>query len=244
MSDEVDGRPAATASEREETTPVRAVLFDLDGTLCRYRRPPGEVLAEAFEREGLDPLFGVDAYREAFDRYASEADGMADLRERCFAALCAERGHDPAVGRSLARTFADERDQTDVVALPGALDALDRLTGRYRLGVVTNGPRDAQLAKLDGLGRRDAFDVVVCAGEETPPKPAPGPFERALSALDVAPSETVFVGDSPETDVAGANAAGLVSVLVGDRPVGAHPPAERLGALDELGRLLSTGRSR
>lgn len=243
MSEDAPDRSTSDAAFGD-VAPLRAVLFDLDGTLCRYRRSPGEVLAVAFEREGLDPLFAVDEYVEAFDRLAGEADGVADLRERCFAALVGERGRDPAVGRSLAQTFADERDQTDVVALPGALDALDRLAGRYALGVVTNGPRDAQLAKLDGLGRREAFGVVVCAGDESPPKPAPEPFERALSALGVAPSEAVFVGDSPETDVAGANAAGLVSVLVGDRAAGEHSPAARLGTLDELGRLLSTGRSR
>jgi len=54
------------------------------------------------------------------------------------------------------------------------------------------------------------------------PKPATEPFEAALDALAVAPERTLFVGDSPATDVAGANAAGLVSVLVGERA--ADPP--------------------
>ncbi|MFC5972720.1 HAD family hydrolase [Halomarina salina] len=245
MSEESDDRPPSeTAHTRppgtlgDKGTPIRAVLFDLDGTLCRYRRSPGEVLDVAFEREGLDPLFTVAAYVDAFDRFADEADGMADLRERCFATLAEERGHDPAVGRSLARTFADERDQRDVVALPGAHDLLDGLAGRYRIGVVTNGPRDAQLAKLDGLGRRDAFDVVVCAGDETPPKPDPEPFERAVATLGVSAAEAAFVGDSPTTDVAGANAAGLVSVLVGDREDPECAPDVRLAALDDFDGLL------
>ncbi|MFD1514929.1 HAD family hydrolase [Halomarina rubra] len=222
---------------------VRAVLFDLDGTLCRYRRSPGEVLAVAFEREGVDPVFTVEAYREAFDRFAEDADRMADLRERCFAALCADRGHDPELGRTLARTFADERDQTDVVPTPGAEETLDSLAGRYPLGVVTNGPRDAQLAKLDGLGRREAFDVVVCAGDDTPAKPAPAPFERACATVGVDPDSALFVGDSPETDVVGANAVGLVSVLVGERdatdPSGVAAPDHRLSSLADLPTLLS-----
>jgi len=148
--------PADTATLSRTVDAVGAVLFDLDGTLCRYRRSPGEVLAVTFEREGLDPLFPVEAYYEAFDRFAADADGMADLRERCFAALCADRGHDPAVGRSLARTFADERDHRDVVATPGAHAALDALDGTVPLGVVTNGPRDAQArdgAVRSGTGR-------------------------------------------------------------------------------------------
>lgn len=222
---------------------VEAVLFDLDGTLCRYRRSPGEVLAVAFERVGVDPLFEVEAYYDAFDRFAADADGMADLRERCFAALATERGHDPDRGRAVARAFAAERDHRDVVARPGALAALYRLSDRYALGVVTNGPRDAQTAKLDGLGRRGAFDAVVCAGETVPAKPAVDPFERALSALDVAPGETAFVGDSVETDVAGANAAGLRSVLVGTdgeadaRATDARRPDYRVDGLDDLAGL-------
>jgi putative hydrolase of the HAD superfamily len=226
--------PTDTATLPRTVDAVGAVLFDLDGTLCRYRRSPGEVLAVAFEREGLDPLFPVEAYYEAFDRFAADADGMTDLRERCFAALCADRGHDPAVGRSLARTFADERDHRDVVATPGAHATLDALDGTVPLGVVTNGPRDAQHAKLDGLGRHDAFEVVVCAGDETPPKPATEPFEAALDALAVAPERTLFVGDSPSTDVAGANATGLVSVLVGERAAEAPRPDALVASLHDV----------
>ncbi|MWG35815.1 HAD family hydrolase [Halomarina oriensis] len=220
--------------------PTSAVLFDLDGTLCRYRRSPAEVLAVAFEREGLDPLFPVEAYYDAFDEFAAEADGMTDLRERCFAALCEDRGHDPAVGRSLARTFAAERDHRDVTPTPGALSTLDTLAGDLPLGVVTNGPRDAQHEKLSGLGRPDAFDVVVCAGEETPPKPATEPFAVALAALGVTAERTLFVGDSPETDVTGANATGIVSVLVGPRTADGVVPDARLDSLHALPDLVRT----
>jgi putative hydrolase of the HAD superfamily len=228
------------ASDRDRP---RAVLFDLDGTLCRYRRSPGEVLAAAHERAGVDPLFDVEAYYDAFDRFAADADGMADLRERCFAALAAEGGHDPERGRTVARAFAAERDHRDVVAEPGAHRLLDALGGRYRLGVVTNGPHDAQTAKLDGLDRRGTFETVVCAGTTVPAKPATEPFERALSALGVAADRAAFVGDSPGTDVAGANAAGLVSVLVDPDAAadGSEPPSEdgprpdhRVGTLHDV----------
>jgi len=183
--------------------PVEAVTFDLDGTLCRYRRSPGEVLAVAHERAGVDPLFPVEAYYDRFREFAARADGMADLRERCFAALAAERGRDPEAGRAVARAFAVERDHRAVEPLPGALAAVEELRADYALGVVTNGPADAQREKLAGLGLTDVVDAVVAADGDPPPKPAVEPFERALSRLGTAPAATVHVGDDA-ADVTGA----------------------------------------
>lgn len=214
-------------------SPVRAVTFDLDGTLCTYRRSPGEVLAVAFDRVGVDPLFPVEAYYERFDEFAERADGMADLRERCFRALAADRGHDAETGTAVARAFAAERDHRDVVACPGAREAVERLSA-YRLGVVTNGPADAQRAKIEGLGLSDVFEVVVPVGGATPAKPAVEPFERALTALSVAPSEAAHVGDSA-ADVVGAGRAGLRSVLVGDPLSDGSEASVRIDSLDALG---------
>jgi putative hydrolase of the HAD superfamily len=201
---------------------VDAVLFDLDGTLLAYRRSPGEVLAASFERAGVDPLFPVAAYRDRFDEFADRSASMADLRADCFAALADERGHDPALGRAVADAFERERDQSHVALLSGVEAALDALGEAHALGVVTNGPRDAQSTKLRAVGLDERVETVVYAAAETAPKPDPEPFERALEDLGVAPARAVHVGDSA-SDVAGAANAGLRSVLVGDAAVDPEP---------------------
>jgi putative hydrolase of the HAD superfamily len=204
--------------------PIAAVLFDLDDTLCRYRRDPATVLSAAFERAGVDPLFSVSAYYERFHEFADGAADMDELRERCFTALARERGHAPDVGRAVAEAYSAERDPTAVDPLPGARAAVDRLGERYRLGLVTNGLRDAQRTKLRAVGMGDAFAVEVFAAEpEHAAKPDPAPFRHACEALGVAPREAVHVGDSPGADVAGADAAGLRSVLVAGSPAPAGP---------------------
>jgi putative hydrolase of the HAD superfamily len=195
---------------------VEAVLFDLDDTLLRYRRSPGEVLAEAFETVGVDPLFPVAAYYDRFSEFAARTDSMAELRRECFAALCSDRSHDPSVGREVADAYAAARDHRDVELLTGARETLRRLGSDYRLGVVTNGPPDAQRQKLDASGLGPAVDSVVYAGTDAPPKPDPKPFYLALDELDVAPAAAVHVGNSPDSDVAGARAAGLRSVWIPD----------------------------
>jgi putative hydrolase of the HAD superfamily len=195
---------------------VDAVLFDLDDTLCEYERSGEELLSTAYERVGVEPIFPVEAYYGRYEAYADDSDGIRDLRERCFADLARERGHDPEVGRAVARAYADERDHTNVRFRPGASRGFEAVAADHRVGLVTNGGPEMQRAKLAGLGLSDAFETVVFAGYDTPAKPAPDPFERALSDLGVAAGRAVHVGNSPSADVDGAKAAGLRAALLTD----------------------------
>ena len=194
------------------------VTFDLDDTLVSYRRSPGEVLSAAFDAVGVDPVFPVGAYYDRFAEFNDRTDSMAALRAECFAALCADRGRDPDLGRAVARAFADRRDHANVAWRSGAADLLDALDARgVPYAVVTNGPLDAQAAKVRAVGLDDRAADVVFAGHDAPAKPAAGAFEIGTSALGVDAADAVHVGDSPESDAAGALEAGLEAVLVGDR---------------------------
>jgi putative hydrolase of the HAD superfamily len=217
-------------------TDVRAVLFDLDDTLCRYRRTGGEVLAAAFERMGVDPLFPVEAY---YDRYADFRAVTADaitLREEAFAAIAADRGHDPELGRAVADAYTAERDQTNVEPLPGAADAVASLAASYRVALVTNGAPGMQSQKLSALPFADRFETVVHGGYDTAAKPDPEPFHVALDALDVSADRAVHVGNSPTSDVAGAHAAGVGSVWLDDGTTDPDPrPDHRVDSLHAVG---------
>lgn len=216
---------------------IDGVLFDLDDTLCAYRRPSAEVLATAFERAGVEPLFSVGDYFRAFDDHIRPGQPFDAQRESCFAALAGERGVDPEVGRAVARAFAGERDHREVDCTPGAREALETLAGSHRVGLVTNGPPDMQSIKLEALGLADAFETVVHAGHDAPAKPAPEPFHRALEALSVEPERAVHVGNSLSADVAGAKAAGLRAAWLAGTPdadPGDHAPDYVLSSLAEL----------
>ena len=211
-----------------------AVLFDIDDTLCRYRRSGNELLDVAFRSLDVEPFFTVTDYHERYSAFVDNSDSVVDLRETCFASIAAERGRDPALGRAVAAAFNAERDHRDVEALPGALEAIDALSGRS-LGIVTNGAPEMQHEKLDSLGVSDVFDVVVHAGYETPSKPDPSPFFRALDALDVTPDAAAHVGNSLRSDVAGAHAAGVGSVwLENGTPDPAPVPDHTVQSLFEL----------
>ncbi len=213
---------------------IDAITFDLDGTLIRYSRSPGELLSEAFDAVGIEPLFSEAAYRDRFDEFVRESGSIRELREDCFAALAREAGEDPELGRAVAAEFAATRDHTRVELLPGAAPILDHLSRKgVPVGVITNGPRETQARKLEAVGLSDRAAVIVYAGDETPPKPAPDPFRRALDVLGVAPGRTVHVGDSP-ADVAGAQAAGLRTIRL-DTSAGEPSDADRrVGSLRAL----------
>jgi len=87
----------------------------------------------------------------------------------------------------------------------------------YRLGIVadTDGVLGLKRDRINCLGFRGFFDTVVIAGEDTSmTKPDPEPLLLAARRLGVPPSECAFVGDKPFTDIRGANAAGMQSILV------------------------------
>jgi len=219
------------------TDPVEAVLFDIDGTLVEYERTPGDLLPLAFEAAGVDPFFDAADYEARYGEFAEESEDVQDLRERCFAAIARERGRDPEVGRAVARAYATERDHTRVDLLPGAESVLDTLDARYSLAAVTNGGPGMQGRKLAAVGLEDRFETVVHAGYETAAKPAVEPFQVALESLGVAPGRSVYVGNSLEADVAGANRAGVRSVWF-DRDGAADPEPEPHGRVSSLHALV------
>ena len=223
---------------RDRASSVDAVLFDLDDTLCRYRRPGSEVLREAFSKAGVSPFFTPEEYGDRYRTYLEGSTDIETLRETCFGDIATEKGLDREVGIAVARAYASVRDQRNVEPLPGADRVVSELADSYRLGLVTNGGPTMQRRKLNALGLDSAFDVTVFAGYDTAPKPDPEPFVVALDELGTTPDEAVYVGNSLSSDVAGASAAGLRSVWIpvedddGESP--AQIPEYRVNSLEEL----------
>ena len=216
---------------------VDAVLFDLDDTICTYRRSADDILDIAFERVGVDPFFDAAEYIARLDEFADGSDDIRDTRRASFAAFAEEAGHDSAVGHEIADIYVEERDQTNVEFLPGAPEALDAVTDTYRVGMVTDGDPWMQSQKLEGLGIEDRFEVVVHGGHDAPYKPNAEPFHVALDELGVDPENAVHVGNSLESDVRGAIAAGLQSVWVPRDDPDLDPDPRPHYVLDSVGEV-------
>jgi phosphoglycolate phosphatase len=100
--------------------------------------------------------------------------------------------------------------------MPGAVAAIDAATRLGPTAVVSNKQGGLLRAEAVHLGWATRFRALVGAGDAAADKPDPAPFVLALAACGVAAGPAVwYVGDTG-VDMAGARAAGLTGVLVGD----------------------------
>lgn len=218
------------------TGTVDAIVFDLDDTLCEYRRSGETILRRAFDDVGVDPFFTLAEYGPVADGFVADSDSVVENRRRSFAELAERAGRDPDVGRAVADAYADERAPANVRWVPGAEQAFESLSERYDLTLVTNGGPEEQAAKLRELGITEEFERIVYAGYDTAPKPDPEGIHVALDAVGVVPERAIKIGDSLRLDVEAAHNAGLESVWL-DRAGDADPdpvPDYRLGTMAEL----------
>lgn len=231
---------------------IKAVLFDLDETLTDA--PAGlEAAHRAVARKLHDYLRGrgveVDGatVRSKLDAFDDRMNLETKYdRDEWWPALLAELGFrqevPPEILKELTKlywyTFADaNKPYADAEA------TLSHLRSKgYKLGLVTDtdGTKGMKRRRLKRLGLVKFFDVVVIGGEDTlRTKPSPEPFQLAASKLGLRPKECVVVGDKPFTDIKGAKAAGMRTILVKRRDWGIGERADfTINSLAELPSVL------
>ena len=226
----------------------KAVLFDLDDTLCDYAAAREARLRRAFtlshgrdtqSREGIDldrmiaesiqmHPHGADHFVELFARF-----GITDAREARAAAdwYRQNRFHGLLLFPGVEAIFSQVRQAV----------SRDEPTAARPIGIVTNGPSEVQRAKLELLGIGPLVDFVLVSEEFGVAKPDPAIFREALRLAGVAPEEALFVGDSIEFDMAGARAVGIPTVWVNRHRRAwtepGPPPTREIRTLAELPHL-------
>lgn len=212
---------------------LKAVLFDLGGTLIHYERP--EVDFAAIGREGLRGLYNVlqeagitpppwDVFAKAFNSRFAEAvrasretlqGGSTDQVLREGLTDLGLTLPDGVWTACRAAYYAPVR--AVIQPIEGAGEVLRSLAALgLRLGIVSNTfwPSDLHDADLAACGLLDLLPVRVYSSAVGYVKPHPEIYRRALGAIGARPEETVFVGDRLREDVAGPQAVGLRAVLV------------------------------
>ncbi len=199
---------------------MTVVLLDALGTILELEKPwphlvrelagRGTAITEAQARTAM--LAEMAFYRAEHHRADSPA-GLAQLRRDCAAVVLAQLG--PAgAGARIEAVEAALLAAVRFVAYPDVAPALAQLrSDGAQLVVVSNW--DVSLHPvLDQTGLSGLLDGALSSAEAGAAKPDPAIFAQALALVGGSADDAVMVGDSVDTDVAGAQAAGIAPVLV------------------------------
>lgn len=207
---------------------IEAVVFDLDGVLIDsepvWERVRRRVVADHgghWDPDTQDRLMGMSTGE--WSRYLSE-----DLGVRLTPAR---------VAGTVIDAMAEQYRQ-HLPLLPGALDAVTRMAGRWPLGLASSSPRSLIETVLDAASLRPVFAAVASTEEIARGKPAPDVYLTVAQQLGVPPRACAAVEDS-SNGLRAAAAAGCQVIAVPQR---AYPPAADalaaarlvLGSLGEL----------
>ncbi len=223
--------PCSAIASTNRMPPLKAILFDLDGTLVDSVRDLRDAVNVLLVEEGLRQI-DLDETKSMI------GDGAAKLVERAVSATGGDLSRLPAlVARFLQIYEANASHHTE--SYPGVVETLSGLRDLgLQLAVVTNKPYAATIDILQALDLKAYFHTII--GGDTLPerKPHPGPILAALKQLGLTPKDALMVGDNYH-DVQAAQAAGVRAFAV---TYGySHKPHAELGAdrlIDAMPELL------
>jgi 2-phosphoglycolate phosphatase len=200
---------------------IRAVLFDLDGTLADTAPDMARTVNVLLGRRGLAPV----PLEQVRPHVSKGARGMI-----CSAfEMSTEHPEFQGLREEFLQTYGDNLC-VDTVLFPGMDGLLVELEQRrIPWGVVTNKFERFARPVLEGLGIAQRAAVVVGGDTCARAKPFPDPLLFAARRIEVEPADTLYVGDD-ERDVQAARAAGMPVLVAGYGYLGDGPLPAAWGA--------------
>ncbi|CAN5394617.1 YjjG family noncanonical pyrimidine nucleotidase [soil metagenome] len=213
---------------------ITHIFFDLDHTLWDTDRNSEESLSELYQEYKLENL-GIPSFEkflETYKRhnqrlwglYAENQVGKNVVRLHRFQHTFQDFSiHDIEISSVLADAFI-ERTPKKQHLIEGAKLLLEHLYGKYKLAIITNGFRESQHTKMELSGLSKYFDQVYISEEVGIHKPDPAIFYHAAEKSGAAStSDCMMVGDTYQTDVMGAIAAGMHAIHYSPESIQDHP---------------------
>jgi putative hydrolase of the HAD superfamily len=212
---------------------IKAVLFDLDGTLLDRDESVKKFIYHQYDR--LNRIVGRIP-RETYIKRFIDLDQRGYVwKDKVYQRLVEEFQITAMTWEELLQDYLSEF-KNHCVPFPNLISTLDKLKSRdIRLGMITNGRGQFQLDNIRALGIEKYFDTILISEWEGIKKPDPEIFKRALKQLKIAAPQSIFVGDHPENDVIAAQNVGMKGIWKKD------PQWESIEAdyiVDDLAELL------
>lgn len=230
---------------------VKAVFIDIDDTLLSFSDSVRAIMRTGFEEFCLPAYSGemFDVFKcvnarlwQQIERGELDLAGLQLVRwNTIFDKLGIE-----ADGVAFESYFRHELFSS-AIPVPGAIELVRSLSGRYTLCAASNGPYEQQVNRLRLAGLLDHFDQVFVSSRMGAEKPSPAFFDACFDVLkasgldDLTPQEALVVGDSITSDIAGGAAYGMQTCLYLPQPGPAAPnpaPDHVVTDLRDIGAIL------
>ncbi len=227
---------------------IQHIFFDLDHTLWDFEKNSSEALFEIYFEMQLDnEINDVETFIATYQKINAKYWSLYNHGKVTKSQVRTGRFQDTLNAFNVSN--ADEkaviigetyiqRSPYKTNLFPDAHDTLRYLKDKYQLHIITNGFTEVQFIKLDECNLTNYFDLILCTEEVGVNKPNPLVFNTALSRTNANPSESLMIGDNPETDIRGAQNCAMHTVLFNPHQQSHDLNSIEIQGLKELQNLL------
>lgn len=226
---------------------IEFLFLDLDDTILDFHKAERIAISKTFRQFGIEPTEDVlrrysQINKECWHKLELGLWDREQVLVRRFELLFAE--HDIICdGTKVARAY-EKNLSIGHYFLPGAEEAVDSLSQKYRLFLASNGTASVQQGRMTSANLYRFFEKVFVSQELGANKPAKEFFERATAQIPgYDPAKAMMVGDSLTSDILGGINAGMKTCWVNPNHTPANPeiPADyEIESLSQLEELLAT----
>jgi len=234
----------------EDTCELAKRKYELDPKVLEENtRKAARELYESYDVYPFTQMIGINPFEGLWGEFRDEGKGFQQLKEIApeyrkkawTEGLKAMGVNDPEFGEELGETFPAMRKKHPLL-YEDSLPVLQKLKGKFKLILITNGSPDLQKTKLTLTPElAPLFDEIIISGDVGRGKPDPVIFEHALKLASVKAEEAMMVGDNLNTDILGANRTGIPSAWLNRKGKKANPdirPTYEITKLEHLLELL------
>ena len=223
---------------------IEFLFLDLDDTILDFHKAERLAIAKTIRDFGVEPTEEVLSRYHTINRWHWEQLELgkltrAEVLVNRFGVLFQELGV-KADAEKCARAY-EHNLSIGHYFLPGAEEAVDALSRRYRLFLASNGTAVVQKGRMTSANLYRFFEKVFVSQEIGFNKPSKAYFDACFSQIpDFDPKKAMIVGDSLSSDIQGGINAGITTVWVNPehKPSGSIKPDYEIEALHQLEALL------
>lgn len=226
---------------------IEFLFLDLDDTILDFKKAEYIAIGKTISDFGVEPTEEVRHRYHMINKWHWEQLELgkltrAQVLENRFKVLFQELGVD-VDAEKVARSY-EKNLGTGHWFLPGAEEAVDRLSKKYRLFLASNGTASVQKGRMTSANLYLFFETVFVSQEIGHNKPSKAYFDACFAQIPgFDPDKCIMVGDSLTSDILGGKNAGIRTVWVNPDHAPARPdiiPDYEIEALSQLEALLET----